>query len=64
MMGIDIASTQQGMSKVGPIEEPQIPEFLPLEMMDRVLWKNRRNIRTHVSWYQNYETNYIQMSWV
>jgi hypothetical protein len=30
---MDIAFTQQDTSRVGPIEEPQIPEFLCLALM-------------------------------
>jgi hypothetical protein len=30
---MDIAFTQQAMSRVGPIEEPQIPEFLRPTLM-------------------------------
>ena len=38
--------------------------FYPRRRWDRVLWKNRRNIRTHISWFQNSKTSHIQMSLV
>jgi hypothetical protein len=51
-----IAFTQQAMSRVSPIEKPQIAEFYPRHWWPRLLWKNWRNIRTFIHQGHRFET--------